>query len=849
MRDLTKEELIHTLREMNVPNTVLLEDPAITLDTFILALKKFRIFAPDDFYSYLADRLGLRFMERDVLLSNQRIGSILPYTVGEGTLIALLESKPAYLTVATANPLDEPLFNRLKEIFEKKIERVVTPLDAILKMTDSSYQGPHAYSALNELVDRQPEESAYRILVPWQKGVILFTAVVLLLLIGSNPYFWLFVLFTITNIIYFLMNPVKFYISLQGMSGTNKVIDISDEDIQNLRDEDLPIYTVLVPLFHEQEMLPHILQNIANIDYPRDKLDVKILMEEEDTETLDKARKLGLFGNVEEIISPMSEAEYHAFLSIFHPVVIPHADIKTKPRACNYGLKRSRGEFVVIYDAEDFPDPEQLKKVVIAFQRLGPQYACVQCLLNFYNPRKNLLTRWFSIEYSYYYDFYIQGLDKIDAPIPLGGTSNHFRMKILRELGAWDPYNVTEDADLGMRIARKKLHTAVLNSHTYEEAVTEVPSWIRQRSRWVKGFIITWFVTMRHPVKVLKDIGLKNFLIFQTGFGGNFYLPLMNLFLWLVMLAGFIIPEYFSHWFDFWPFAALAVFNLLVGNIFFLVMMVIATWKEKQGDLLIYAFFSPIYWILMSIGAWKGTLQLIFKPHKWEKTSHGTEIIHEQVIIEHPERFSRPVKWIKVKSPDVDRGMRKATGKQIGFSIGFTILLVLLAMVLFGIIEYKPISEHFTVTKVPGLAQVMAPFNKNDSGNGLKLLNYEAIPGPYSTAPPIIAPKPAETKSVSPPEVMSPERPVQIIEVQGEPGLIVRYDPLVNLIIITAENPVSDGDYYEIILQNGENDSARYTMTNIPGTLTLDGGLNKTGFRLIRVYRTGAKIPILNTVL
>jgi cellulose synthase/poly-beta-1,6-N-acetylglucosamine synthase-like glycosyltransferase len=226
-----------------------------------------------------------------------------------------------------------------------------------------------------------------------------------------------------------------------------------------------------------------------------------------------------------------------------------------------------------------------LKKVVIAFQRLGPKYACVQCLLNFYNPRKNMLTRWFSIEYSYYYDFYIQGLDKIDAPIPLGGTSNHFRMKTLRELGAWDPYNVTEDADLGMRIARKKLHTAVLNSHTYEEAVSRIPSWIKQRSRWVKGFVITWFVTMRHPIRVLQDIGLKNFLVFQTGFGGNFYLPLMNLFLWLIFAASFIIPDYFSRWFDFWPFAVIAVFNLLVGNLFFLTMMVIATWKEKQRDL------------------------------------------------------------------------------------------------------------------------------------------------------------------------------------------------------------------------------------------------------------------------
>jgi hypothetical protein len=459
-----------------------------------------------------------------------------------------------------------------------------------------------------------------------------------------------------------------------------------------------------------------------------------------------------------------------------------------------------------------------------------------------------MLTRRFSIEYSYYYDFYIQGLDKIDAPIPLGGTSNHFRMKTLRELGAWDPYNVTEDADLGMRIARKKLHTAVLNSHTYEEAVTRVPSWIRQRSRWVKGFVITWFVTMRHPIKVLKDIGIKNFFIFQTGFGGNFYLPLMNLFLWLVFAAGFIIPEYFSSWFDFWPFAAIAVFNLLIGNLFFLTMMVVATWKEKQRDLLLYAFFSPIYWILMSIGAWKGTLQLIFKPYKWEKTSHGTEIVHEQLLIEHPERFSKPIKWIEVKSPEVDRGARKATGTQIAFSVGLTVLLILFALVLFGVLEYKPVTDHFTITKIPGLNQVMKPLKDYQSGRDVRLLNYEAIPGPYSTSPPVILPKPTLTQEITAGPTFQPDRPASKISAPGEPGLIVRYDPLVNRIIITAEKSLPEGDYYVVTIGSGEREYSKNIDTT-PGTLSLNGGSGVTQVKVFRVLRTGAQIPVIDSSL
>lgn len=845
MSSITKKELIDLLVQMSVPNTVLLEDPAITVETFVYAIKRFRIPAPDDFYAYLADRLGLTFIEPDTLLSSPALGTVLPYAIGEETLIALLESKPGYIKVATANPLDTLLFTRLEEIFKKKVEMEVTTLDAILTITDVGYQGPHAYSALSELVDRQPEESAYRILVPWQKGAIILLTLVLVLLVLTNPYFWLFVFFTLINITYFLMNPVKFYISLQGLTGTKKVIFVSDEDVKNISDDELPIYTILVPLFHEQEMLPHILLNISKIDYPREKLDVKILMEEEDTDTLDKARKLGLFGNIEEIISPMNEEEYHRFLSIFHPVVVPNAELKTKPRACNYGLKRSRGEYVVIYDAEDFPDRDQLKKVVIAFKKLGPEYACVQCLLNFYNPRRNMLTRWFSIEYSYYYDFYIQGLDKIEAPIPLGGTSNHFRMKTLRELGAWDPFNVTEDADLGMRIARKKYKTGVLNSHTYEEAVSNVNSWIKQRSRWVKGFVITWFVTMRHPVKVFQDIGLKNFLIFQTGFGGNFYLPLMNLFLWLVFAAGFFIPEYFSQWFEFWPFAAIAVFNLLIGNLFFLTMMVIATWKEKQRDLLLYAFFSPIYWLLMSIGAWKGTLQLIFKPHKWEKTAHGTEIIHEQLIIDHPEKFSRPVKWIEVKSPEVDRGATRATLPQIAFSVLFTIGLVLFALVLFGMVEYKPISDHFTINKIPGLEKAIAPYQDYLAGREVRLLNYEALVKPHHTPPPIqiLDLKPPDSQTTEEPSDIL--RPAQTAVSAGEPGLALRYDPFVNRILVTANGSLPYGDYYELLIQYKNGFVTRRDIRSIPGTLLFSGGDDQVNITIFRVYQTGAKIPVL----
>lgn len=845
MNPVTKEEVITLLTELNVPNIGALTDPEITAESIISYLAKYRIFVPDTFFSILADRLGLEFIEKEAITKTLDLGCMLPYTVEEGALILLLESKPRYVRVATANPLDSDLFKRLEDIFHKKIEKVVVSIDTVKSMSEGCYEAPHAYSALNELVDRQPEESAYRILIPWQKGTIILFILLMALLIVYNPYFGTFLIFTIINITYFLMNPIKFYISLQGLSGTKRVIFITDDDIKAIRDEDLPIYTLLVPLFHEKEMLPHILSNIAKMDYPREKLDVKILMEEEDEETIGKARKLGLFGNIEEIISPMSEDEYRRFLSIFHPVIIPNAELKTKPRACNYGLKRARGEFVVIYDAEDLPDRDQLKKTVLAFRRLGPEYACIQCLLNFYNPRKNILTRWFSIEYSYYYDYYIQGLDKIGAPIPLGGTSNHFRMRTLRELGAWDPFNVTEDADLGMRIARKKYKTGVLNSHTYEEAVTSIRSWIKQRSRWVKGFVITWFVTMRHPVKVYRDIGLKNFLVFQTGFGGNFYLPLMNLFLWGVFIAGFIIPEYFSRWFDFWPFAAIAVFNLIIGNLFFLVMMLLATWKEKQKDLLIYSLFSPIYWIFMSIGAWKGLIQLAAgKAYKWEKTAHGTSLLTEEKIRQEPENLARQVRWIDVKEPEVRNGKTHMTVPQLAFSIGFTICLVIFALIIVEIIPFTPISDHVKITKVPGLSQALIPLNQIQAGQEPRLLNYEAIPKP-NKATPQITQIPTEESGIK-------LRQKQEIVSSQEPGMTLTYDPDTNSIKIQAEGPdqgTKDTTHvYEVKVNSPERVST-YRIDSTPAVLTIPGGNTSAEIQITRIYESGVRITILQAAI
>jgi cellulose synthase/poly-beta-1,6-N-acetylglucosamine synthase-like glycosyltransferase len=319
---------------------------------------------------------------------------------------------------------------------------------------------------------------------------------------------------------------------------------------------------------------------------------------------------------------------YRNFLKIFEPIIVPEGQVKTKPRACNYGLIRANGEYVTIYDAEDDPEPDQLKKALISFQRMGQGCVCLQSHLNFYNSEENLLTKWFSLEYLYWFDYYLEGLDGIDAPIPLGGTSNHFKTKRLRRLGSWDPYNVTEDADLGIRIYRSGLKTGMLNSYTYEEANNNVWNWIRQRSRWCKGHMQTFLVQMRHPRKMIRDMGWKKFVLFQLTFGGNILLPLINPLLWAITILTLLFSGTFS-FLSFAPWIAfINTFNLIAGNLVHISLYLRTVVVEKRFSFIHIALTMPLYWILVSVGAWKGMIQLITKPHYWEKTIHGISKIN-----------------------------------------------------------------------------------------------------------------------------------------------------------------------------------------------------------------------------
>ena len=367
-----------------------------------------------------------------------------------------------------------------------------------------------------------------------------------------------------------------------------------------------PRYLVLVPVYREGDILPSLVEALDRLDYPRERLDVRLLVEQDDEETMNAAKALTLPAG-------------------FQIWPIPVSEPRTKPKACNVGLQDSDADLAVIYDAEDRPEPDQLKKAALAFETVDDRVVCLQAKLNFYNSTRNLLTRWFTADYALWFDLCLPALDRLRAPIPLGGTSNHFRAQVLREIGGWDEFNVTEDCDLGLRLFMKGWRTRMIESTTWEQACPSLGFWIRQRSRWVKGYCQSYLVHTRNLFRTTWRLGPINSLHFHLLIGGTPFSQLINPFYWILALVWFTLrPEGVS---DYFPGAvfAMGAFCLFIGNFALAYAAGIACVRRGFGNLAFYGLTMPIYWAMMSYAAWKGTLQLVRRPHYWEKTQHFAE--------------------------------------------------------------------------------------------------------------------------------------------------------------------------------------------------------------------------------
>jgi len=571
---------------------------------------------PLDFYQLLARQLALDFVNLLQHPADESLFDKREYADYAQHLYLPWRRVDGILWVATADPLSPALARRWAGRADVRFA-VTSKFDIIwdLQRVAGAQFSEEAVLSLAEL---DPEHSARTVVTQNQKWWLVGFPLLLLISTCMFPLTTLIVLNTLINGLLFC--SFVFRTCLCWMSCEENIgIAIQPEEVAALHDADLPLYTVLVPMYKEPTVLPILVAALRRMDYPKSKLDIKLVLEEDDHETIDAAKLLGLPAN-------------------FEIVRVPQSLPRTKPKACNYALRFARGEYLTIYDAEDKPEPDQLKKVVVAFRKLGDDAACIQAHLNYFNVEENWLTRMFTLEYSLWFDMFLPALDELRVPIPLGGTSNHFDLAKLRQVGAWDPFNVTEDADLGLRFAAMGYHVGVVNSVTYEEANAHLGNWIRQRSRWLKGYIQTWLVNMRHPVNLFRSVGWKSFFSFQLFVGGCILSGLIYPFLVFPFVVWLLAGKNMMQALFPAPVLMISMANLIIGNSCLIYISMLAVAKRRHAALLPYALTVPGYWALQSVAAYKGLWQLITNPFYWEKTAHGiskytkAELIHSAAI-------------------------------------------------------------------------------------------------------------------------------------------------------------------------------------------------------------------------
>jgi glycosyltransferase XagB len=447
--------------------------------------------------------------------------------------------------------------------------------------------------------------SAKRVLVGWQKIMLIVMAVVLFICYYNQfdySIFWTVIFF---NVLYLYVNSYRFALMLMGAKMHQHDQKFAKKHI-TLTDKELPTYTILIPLFKEAAVLPKLVKAISSFDYPTAKLQVLLILEENDDETGKAIDALGLPKH-------------------FQKVVVPYSEPQTKAKACNYAMGLATGDLVCIYDAEDRPDKDQLKIVASKFAESDPRVACVQCRLCFYNGKENLLTSMFEIEYQALYTFLLPVITYLSLPTPIGGSSNHFRREFLQNIGGWDPYNVTEDADLGLRLAVTGHRVKMVYSYTPEEAPITLRAWIKQRVRWIKGYFHTFFIYFRYPRNVWSEYRISGFMFFM-------YIMFFGPFLTLttpimITISAFIIMGYFDFGGYEYPLKMFTWFNLMYTLLHFMFTSFMIARVAGHSYLKYKWILFLFYFVLHMYAAVIAVYKLFREPHKWDKTTHGVTTV------------------------------------------------------------------------------------------------------------------------------------------------------------------------------------------------------------------------------
>jgi cellulose synthase/poly-beta-1,6-N-acetylglucosamine synthase-like glycosyltransferase len=556
----------------------------VTADEFLI---KEGMLPENEFYRALAAELGLPFivsprLSRDVRYPDSVLAGLAPLagvkarfaTAPRGPALAdLLKNRAFRLPLAVTTP------TRLREA----IFRAKSPLIA--------------WRAAHDLADKAPHLAA-----DVSYGQIAFLFVVLTLTVFGLGY----APGLSTGILGALMGPLflSMIVLRIATASLRNTIEPTGHSLR-IEDVDLPVYTIIAALYREKRVVARFLDALTRLDYPASKLDIKIVLEADDQETPEALRSIDVPGNVEILIAPPGEP-------------------RTKPRALNVALPLARGRYTVIYDAEDVPDPGQMRLAVSHFTEAPPRVACLQARLTIDNTDDTWLTRLFTIEYAALFDVFNPGLAEIGSPIALGGTSNHFRTSVLRRIHGWNAWNVTEDADLGIRLARLGYEVRDLPSSTLEEAPGTFRLWMRQRTRWMKGYVQTAASHTRKPWSLLRQLGFWRF-------SGALALT------WGVVLSALVYPLFTGLYVASWlaapeqildlpwtrTFNVCALTLLMSGAASIFIPACVALNRRKLWRLMPWVLLLPLYYGLVSMAAWRGLWELAIAPFRCNKTSHG----------------------------------------------------------------------------------------------------------------------------------------------------------------------------------------------------------------------------------
>jgi glycosyltransferase XagB len=454
--------------------------------------------------------------------------------------------------------------------------------------------------AVNDLRRRAPDFSAASPLLLWQRVALLATlsglTAGMLALDGAGQIVWSLVLATP----FVAISVIRVAALFNAMRPQRARSDPAT--IDRRFDDRLPTFSVLIPLYREAAVAPSLVSAMGKLDYPRDRLEILFVTEMGDRTTRSALMDAGLAQHM-------------------RIVIVPTGKPQTKPRALNYALQNARGVLVAVYDAEDIPDRNQLRAAARGFVEGGPRLACLQARLTISNANDSFFSRQFALEYAALFRGILPALDGLGWAIPLGGTSNHFRRDVLLRCGGWDPFNVTEDADLGVRLARLGYEVSLIQSDTIEEAPISWAVWRGQRTRWLKGWMQTYLVHMRRPTRLFRDLGAMRFVGFHITISAMLISMLAH-----PWFFAFAVREFVSGGQAFSEDIALAwVFgtNFALGYGTAALLIIATARRARLTRHLGSVILLPLYWLAISYAAYRAIFDLIFRPFFWEKTDHG----------------------------------------------------------------------------------------------------------------------------------------------------------------------------------------------------------------------------------